>query len=65
VSRAPSAFRQQDLTKALKAATAAGLCVTGFKLDVHTGKIEVETGKQPAQDSTPLDNWMAKHARET
>jgi hypothetical protein len=50
MARTPSTFRQQDVTKALKAAAAAGLRVTGFKLDVHTGKIEVETGKSKAQD---------------
>ena len=47
MSRAPSTFRQADVTKALKAAVAAGLRVTGFKLDVNTGKIEVETKNPP------------------
>jgi hypothetical protein len=50
--RAPSALPpQRDITKALKAAIAAGLHVAGFKLDIHTGKIEVVTGKPEAQDS--------------
>jgi hypothetical protein len=63
--RAPATFRQRDVTKALKAAVAAGLRVTGFKVDVHSGKIEVETDKPEAQASGALDTWMAKHARET
>ena len=63
--RAPATFRQRDVTKALKAAVAAGLRVTGFKVDVHSGKIEVETDNSEAQTSSPLDSWMAKHARET
>jgi hypothetical protein len=57
MSRAPSAFRQQDVTKALRAAQAAGLLVAGFKIDPQTGKIEVVTGNQQAQDSsTPVGN---------
>jgi hypothetical protein len=48
--RAPSTFRQQDITKALRAAVAAGLHVTGFEIDPQ-GKIRVETDKQPGQDS--------------
>jgi hypothetical protein len=62
-SRPPS---DAYISKVLKAAVAAGLRVTGFKVDVHTGKIEIETGKSERQDSNPLDTWMAKHhARET
>jgi hypothetical protein len=51
MTRAPSTFRQADLTKALKAAAAAGLHVTGYKVDPQSGKIEVVTGKPEVQDS--------------
>jgi hypothetical protein len=60
--RAPS---KAAVTRALKAAAEAGLRVTGFKVDVHSGKIEVETDNPEAQASSALDSWMAKHARET
>jgi hypothetical protein len=49
-SRPPSAFRQRDVTRAVKAVVAAGLQVVGVKVSVQ-GDIEVVTGDERAQDS--------------
>ena len=66
MARGSSTFRQRDVTKALKAASAAGLRITGYKIDPQTGKIEVVTEKPEKQDSSMLlDQWIANHARET
>jgi hypothetical protein len=50
MARAPAAFRQSDVTRALRAASAAGLQVTGYKIGAR-GEIEVVIGKPNAQDS--------------
>jgi hypothetical protein len=39
------AFRQADITRAVKAATAAGLVVSGFEVD-QAGKIVILTGRR-------------------
>jgi len=55
--RRPSAFQQRDLTKALKAVAAAGLCVVGVKVSAD-GKIEVVTtgaGENPPSGGNEWD----------
>jgi len=63
--RGRSTFRQQDVTRALRAAKAAGLEVSGYEVDATTGKIIVTTGSsepKPASAS-PFDIWMANRER--
>jgi hypothetical protein len=62
----PAAFRQIDVTRALRAASAAGLEVSGYEIDRATGNIVVRTGRPTAptgeqQARTELDEWIAKH----
>ena len=65
MSRAPSTFRQQDATRALRAVTTAGLHVTELRIDPQTGAIVVVVGESRVQDSsTAFDQWKAKNARE-
>ena len=50
MSRGPCKFRQRDVARLVRAATAAGLHVTGIRVD-KSGAIEVVTGQTPVQDS--------------
>ena len=54
--RRPSAFRQGDLTKAVKAVVAAGLRVAGVKVSAR-GEIEVLTGNEQAEPETTINEW--------
>ena len=51
-TRAPSTFRQQDVTKVLRAAVAADLQVAGVKVNSHTGEIELVIGEPRARASS-------------
>lgn len=55
-------FRQSDVTRALRAAKAAGLVVIGYMIEAD-GKIVVNTANSaPSNPGAPLDKWMAEHA---
>jgi hypothetical protein len=47
MARAPSTFRQQDVTRAVKAVTAAGVHIARIEID-RAGKIVIITGAEPA-----------------
>jgi hypothetical protein len=48
MARSASAFRQSDVTKALKAARAAGFEAPEVEIDVAAGKITVKPGRNEA-----------------
>jgi len=48
MARAPSTFRQQDVTRAVKAVTAAGVHIARVEID-KTGKIVIITADTPDQ----------------
>jgi hypothetical protein len=64
--RRSTTFRQQDVTRALRAARAAGLRVAGYEIDPATGRILVTIiSDGSVQELTmPLDKWLADHAGE-
>jgi hypothetical protein len=63
--RGTASFRQADVTRALRAARAAGLEVSGYEINPLTGKIIITTltsaGERKAAE-TDLDKWIASHA---
>jgi hypothetical protein len=63
--RGACTFKQRDVTRALRATTAAGIEVQRVEIDQH-GKITVVTGKATSanEDATDLDKWKANHARQ-
>jgi hypothetical protein len=57
--RARSAFKQQDVTRALRAATAAGALVQSFEI-TPDGKITVVTAAAPNKPADDLDRELAE-----
>lgn len=51
MARSTNTFRQRDVTRAVRAARAAGMVVGRVVVDPVTGKITVEAGNPPGQDS--------------
>jgi hypothetical protein len=65
MARAPSTFRQQDVTRAVKAVAAAGVGIARVEID-KTGKIVIIPGDRQAAEAagSDLDNWIAKRAKD-
>jgi hypothetical protein len=57
MARAPSTFRQQDVTRAVKAVAAAGVNIARVEID-KAGKIVIVTGQPSPQDD--LDRELAE-----
>jgi hypothetical protein len=58
MARAPSTFRQSDVTRAIKAAVAAGVHIARVEID-QTGKIVVVTQQSPTSQQGDLDQELA------
>ena len=58
MARTPSTFRQQDVTKAVKAVAAAGVHIARIEID-KAGKIVIITGDATDQlgESTEANEW--------
>jgi hypothetical protein len=58
MTRAPSTFRQSDVTRAIKAAVAAGVHIARIEVDC-TGKIVIVTTQEPpgVQSGEEGDTW--------
>jgi hypothetical protein len=54
MARAPSTFRQQDVTRAVKAVAAAGISIARVEID-KAGKIAVITGEPPDRTGEPKE----------
>lgn len=54
--RAPARFSQSDVTRAIKAAKAAGFPVGAIEIR-EDGSIRIEAPREPKQDSA-LDLWL-------
>jgi hypothetical protein len=56
MARAPSTFRKQDVTRAVKAVAAAGVHIARIEID-KAGKIVIITGRTEPGDTTEANEW--------
>jgi hypothetical protein len=63
MARRPAAFRQADLTRALRAAAAAKLDIATIEIEPG-GKIVMTTARPAANvNDKPADKWLQSRAR--
>jgi hypothetical protein len=56
MARAPSTFRQQDLTRAVKAVAAAGVAIARVEID-KAGKITIITASEERSSGREANEW--------
>jgi hypothetical protein len=59
MSKGRQSFRRSDLTRAIKAAIAAGVAVDRAEIDPGTGKIVVVIAKSDASHDQAQNEWDA------
>jgi hypothetical protein len=59
MARAPSTFRQQDVTRAVKAVTAAGVHIARVEID-RAGRIVVVAQQPPRSQQDDLDRELTE-----
>jgi hypothetical protein len=65
MSRDAATFRQNDVTRALRAVAAAGMVAARVEIDTVTGKIVIQLGSgECIEPSNALDKWMADRAHQ-
>jgi hypothetical protein len=65
MSRGAAAFRQHDVTRALRAIAAAGMLAARVEIDTVSGKIVIQLGScERIEPSNPLDKWIADRAHQ-
>ena len=56
MTRPPSTFRQQDVTRAVKAVTAAGVTIARVEID-KAGKITIITASEQGSNYREANEW--------
>jgi hypothetical protein len=57
MSRAPSTFKQTDVTRAVKAMVAAGVDIARVRVEItKAGSMIVTAAGKPAENSAPMDD---------
>jgi hypothetical protein len=57
MARAPSAFRQQDVTRAINAAKRAGLDIVRVEVDARANKIALIIAQSDKNDTVRCESW--------
>lgn len=63
IGRRPCNLKQRDMTRALKAALAAGIDIGRIEVDPAAGKFTLVTNASNKEQVNEFDNWLDNDAR--